>query len=224
MQDRDIRRAAAGPPGRRLVVAYAHPGAFVPLARVILSNLGYAILSDEEWRAHPTLSTQRPELQIVEERRLAEVPADEARPVPIVLLTGRQGARGADPRVVGAVRTPAGLHELYRLMQQALEPTPRTAPRLPTHIPARCKSGRREWSATLLSLSENGCLLRSHEPLALGAEVEIAFELPQAGRIETAAESAYQILPDTGLVFQRTPAASREAIARFVEQHLLAGP
>ncbi len=208
---------------RRLIVSYARPEAFVPLARVILSNMGYAILSEVEWREAPAWAQRTPELRIVDESRLAEVPDDgEVHPVPMILLTGRRGVEPGDPRILGAVRRPAGLHELYRLIQQALETTPRAAPRLPTNLPARCRRGDREWAASVLSLSENGCLLRSVEPLGLGTELEIAFDLPRVGTVATSAETAYQLLPDTGLVFQKTPAVFRRAIQHFVEQNLAA--
>ncbi len=208
---------------RRLIVSYARPEAFVPLARVILANMGYAILPEEEWRETPAFATRAPELRIVDEQRLPDVPEDlPTRRIPMILLTGRQGASVDDPRILGAVRRPAGLHELYRLIQQALEPTPRATPRIATHLPARCRRGSREWRGAVLSLSESGCLLRSAEPLGLGTELEIAFELPRVGWIETRAESTYQLVPDTGLVFQRTPAGLRQAIASFVEQGLVA--
>jgi hypothetical protein len=74
----------------------------------------------------------------------------------------------------------------------------------------------------VLSLSENGCLVRTSEPMDLGAELEVAFELPRAGLIETRAETSYQLVSDTGLVFQSTPAASRRAILSYVERHLAA--
>jgi hypothetical protein len=38
--------------------------------------------------------------------------------------------------------------------------------------------------------------------------------------IETKAESANQLVPDTGLIFHRTPAVFREAILSFVEESL----
>jgi hypothetical protein len=210
---------AAAP--RRLIVSYADAQAYVSMARVILAKMGYAILAEEEWRAAPAWATREPELRIVDERRLADVPEDPpSRRIPMILLTGRQGADHADPRILGAVRRPAGLHELYRLIQQALETTPRATPRIPTHLPARCRRGAREWRGAVLSLSESGCLLRSSEPVDLGTELEIAFELPRVGWVETRAESAYQLLPDTGLVFQGAPASLRSAIARFVEQSL----
>jgi hypothetical protein len=58
--------------------------------------------------------------------------------------------------------------------------------------------------------------------MALGSQLEIAFELPKAGRIEVRAETSYQLLPDTGLVFQAAPPASRLAIESFVEDLLAA--
>ncbi len=69
----------------------------------------------------------RPDLLLVDERRLAEVmPGDTVGydSVPIVLLCGRHGATGADPRIVGAVKRPAGLHDLYRLLQQIFPVAP----------------------------------------------------------------------------------------------------
>jgi hypothetical protein len=56
----------------------------------------------------------------------------------------------------------------------------------------------------------------------LGAELEVAFELPRTGLIETRAETSYQLVPDTGLVFQATPAAQRRAIQNYVTENLAA--
>jgi hypothetical protein len=208
---------------RRLLVAHARPDAFAPHARSILSKMGYAIVPEEELASLPEpLQQQRPDLRIVDERRLAEVPDDEeGAPVPIIVLTGRQGVTGADPRIVGAVPRPAGLHELYRLIQQALEETPRSAPRVPTHLAAVCCREGKEWRSALVSLSENGCLLRSPEPLSLGVHLEVRFELPNAGPIVTRAETAYQVPPDLGLIFHETPSASRRAISEFVNRTLV---
>jgi hypothetical protein len=157
----------------------------------------------------------------VDERRLDEIREDAGlSEVPIIVLSGRRGVTGADPRIVGAIARPAGLHEIYRLIQQTVEDTPRSTPRVATHLPARCRRGDREWRGAVLSLSESGCLLRTPEPLALGSQIDISFDLPRSGTIETQAEPAYQLVPDTGLIFHRTPAASREAILSFVEEAL----
>lgn len=191
------------------------------MTRAILAKLGYAILLPDEFEslardAGP--EELRPAIRIVDERYLGEVPED-AEPVPIVALTGRHGVSGADPRIVGALRRPAGMHELFRLIQQVTEDTPRSTPRVPTHIPVRCRKGDRSWSAAILSLSENGCLVRSPEPLMLGSHVELEFALPQRGRMTLEAEAAYQLVPDLGLIFHAA-ARDREAIARFVTDTL----
>jgi hypothetical protein len=208
---------------RRLIVSLARPSAFVPLSRAILGRMGYSIVALDEWQASPPLSKRDPALCLVDDRMLGSLPPESPFDrLPILLLTGRDPRATDDRRVIGAISQPAGLHELYRLLQQVLEPVPRGALRVPTNLPARMRGADREWSGSVLSLSENGCLLRTPEPLPLGTALEISFELPRAGRIETRAEASYQLIPDFGLVFQSTPAASRHAIRSFVEQHLAA--
>jgi hypothetical protein len=208
---------------RRLIVSVARPSAFIPLSRAILGRMGYAIVPLEEWQAFPPLAQRPPLLALVDDRSFASLP--DAPPfdrLPVLLLTGREPSRIDDRRVLGAISQPAGLHELYRLLQQLLEAVPRGALRIPTNLPARMRGADREWTGSVLSLSENGCLLRTPEPLPLGSALEISFELPRAGLIETRAEASYQLLPDFGLVFQSTPAASRNAIRSFVEEQLAA--
>ncbi len=205
---------------RRLILSYAREDAYVPLTRAILSKMGYSILNEEEWRSlREADHAARPDLRIIDERRMDELEA-AGDGVPTIALTGRQGVDGGDPRFIGAVRRPAGLHELFRLIQLALEDVPRATPRVPTYLPATCRADSREWNASVLSLSENGCLLRSPEPLHLGSEVDLSFELPQVGTIQTHAETSYQLVPDLGLVFADTSAEHRRAIASFVEQTL----
>jgi hypothetical protein len=127
---------------------------------------------------------------------------------------------GADPRIVGAVRRPAGLHELYRLVQQVLEDTPRASPRIPTHLPARCRVGDREWASSVLSLSENGCLMRSAEVPVLGTRLDVSFSLPRSGVLRLDAEIAYQLVPDLGVVFNGTSPGVRDAIKGYVQDAL----
>jgi len=202
---------------QRLLVTHAAPEAYAPMARAILSRLGYRIVEPDEYPAVAAeLGLERPHLRLVDERSLADVEDEEDPPVPIVVLCGRHGVTGADPRIVGAIRRPAGLHEIYRLVQQVLEDTPRSTPRVPTHLAARCKRDGREWRGAVLSLSENGCLLRSPEPLLLGSRIALGFELPRSGPVEVDAEIAYQLVPDLGVVFNATSPGVREAIGGFV--------
>jgi hypothetical protein len=206
---------------QRLLVTHAAPEAYAPMARAILTRLGYRIVEPDEWPAVAAeLDLERPHLRLVDERSLADVEDDEDPPVPIVVLCGRHGVTGADPRIVGAIRRPAGLHEIYRLVQQVLEDTPRSTPRVPTHLAARCRRDGREWRGAVLSLSENGCLLRSPEPLLLGSRIALGFELPRSGAVEVDAEIAYQLVPDLGVVFNATSPGVREAIGGFVTSAL----
>jgi len=206
---------------QRLLVTFAAPEAYAPMARAILARLGYRIVEPDEWQAVAAeLGLERPHLRLVDERSLADVEDDEDPPVPIVVLCGRHGVTGADPRIVGAIRRPAGLHEIYRLVQQVLEDTPRSTPRVPTHLAARCRRDGREWRGAVLSLSENGCLLRSPEPLLLGSRIALGFELPRTGSVEVDAEIAYQLVPDLGVVFNATSPGVREAIGGFVTSAL----
>ncbi len=133
-----------------------------------------------------------------------------------IVLTGQRGVTGVDSRIVGAVRRPAGPHDTYRLLQQVLEEIPRSVPRVPTYLVTRCTRRGQEWRAAVLSLSENGCLLRSPELLPLGALLHLHFELPQVGPIEVEAEAAYQLIPDTGVVFHGLVPDTRRAIAAYI--------
>lgn len=208
---------------RHTLVCHARAQAFTPGTQVILGRLGYAIWPVEEYDARDADAREvdPPALRIVDERRLGEVEDEPGeRPVRIVLLTGRHGASGADPRVVAAVKKPAGPHDLYRVLQQLLEEFPRATPRVPTHLRARCARSGRSWDGSILSISENGCLLRSSEALPLGSAVELAFDLPAAGPIAIVAEPSYQLLPDIGLVFSGLPPGTRRALRDFVTSTL----
>src|SRR5262245_24333065 len=134
---------------KRVLISHAGPEAFAPMTRVILAKLGYLVLLPEEAASIRDLADARPLVRLLDERQMAEIP-DDGDGIPTILLTGRHGATGADPRIAGAVKRPAGMHELYRLIQQLTEDTPRSTPRVPTHLPARCKSEGKEWSSTML--------------------------------------------------------------------------
>jgi len=215
---------AQAPSWNRTILYHASRDALGARTDVILSRLGYQMLLPE---TYDTLRADRPELApdmlVVDERRLDEIEryGDEAATVPIILLTGTQGARDEDPRIVGAAKRPAGLHDLYRLMQQVFEDVPRSTPRVATQLRARCALKGATWDGRVLSLSENGCLIRSPEAILLGQKIELELVLPRAEPIALEAEATYQLLPDTGLVFNGLEARSREALERFVTQTIL---
>jgi hypothetical protein len=201
----------------RILVLHSAPDVFRLADRKILAKLGYAIVSPEEFDEHHyTIDRPRPDLRIVDERQLADVLEDGGPTVPIVALTGRHGVTGVDSRIVAALPRPPGMHDVYRVAQQLLEDTPRATPRVPVHLSARCFRDEKEWLAVMLSLSENGCLLRTPEPLMLGSMLEISFDLPRGGQLRLHAENAYQLVPDFGLIFHATSPSHREAIRGYV--------
>jgi hypothetical protein len=208
---------------RRILVAHAASEAIAPMTRVILAKMGYAIVTPEEFETlGEDVQRRGPELRIVDERNLGDLPDDNGLSVPLIVLTGRHGVTGADPRILGAVRRPAAMHELFRILQETLEDTPRATPRVPTHLAAVCQRGQVKWRVSILSLSENGCLLRSPEPLKLGSSIQLSFVLPRVGQIAVAGETAYQLVPDMGVIFESTSPAEREAIVSFVTEQLAA--
>jgi len=203
----------------RLVAAYASIQSFSPIAAKILPKIGYEIVPVELYAQR---ACRPPDVQVAEEERLAEIyETTAASSIPTIVLTGWRGAPAVDGRiVVGAVRAPAGLHDLYRVLQEALEELPRAVPRAPTRLRARCRRDTMEWDARVLSLSENGCLIKSSVVPPLGAVLDLRFELPHVGMIETQASASYQVMPRLGLVFHATRPEYRRAIATFVTHEL----
>lgn len=205
---------------RRILVSYASPDAYAPRCVDLLERLGYAIVEPEVFESVAGPDA-RPDAVLADERSLGEVSDDGCGPVPIVALVGRHGVTGADPRLVGAVPRPAGLHELYRVLQQVLEERPRCAPRIETHLVASCRDLDAScWTATVLSLSASGCLLRSPQPLLMGSKLQLELDPPRIGPIEVEAEVAYQLPPDVGLVFSSLEVATRRALERGIAEML----
>ena len=213
------------PMSNRVLLAYARPGAFVEKAVAILGRLGYRIIEAEDAPSELQFAG-RPELLIADEAHLdlvigrgaVEAPFDD---LPIVLLSGRHGVTHDDPRIIGAIKRPAGLHDLYRLVQQVFEDTPRTTPRVPTDLPVQCDRRGDQFAGSLLSISENGGLLRCDVDLPLGACFAMRLTLPGAGDLEVRAEAAYQLLPDVGVVFSGLAPEARAAIGEFVSGSIM---
>jgi hypothetical protein len=202
--------------------------AFADATIPILARLGYEILSPERFEklVERGDAERTPDLLIVDEHRLREVPkTGAAAKVKILVLAERDAAPAGDDRIVAAMKPPVGMHDLYRLLQQVLEDRPRTTLRAPTRLEAVCRRSGREWNACIVSLSENGCLLESPEPVPLATSLQLAFELPELGILHVHAETAYQLVPDLGLVFSSISPRIRTAIASYVESMLReAGP
>jgi len=211
------------PLAQRVLASHAHPRAFVDKAIAILGRLGYRILDVGAWDDDQTPGD--PELLIVDESRQRELTASGALErfagLPRIVLTGRHGVASGEPGVVGAVRRPAVLHDVYRLVQQVFEDTPRTTPRIDTDIAVRCARRGDRFDGSLLSISENGGLLRCDAPPPLGACFDMSLDLPGSGTLSLRAEAAYQLLPNIGVVFSSLAPQERGAIGEYVSGILL---
>ena len=208
----------------RVLVAYARPECFVEKTESILGRLGYLILRPDEFEARANdLPPGSPHLFLADERSLDEVPDPQGEAErPVIVLTGRKGCDANDSRIVAAVRRPAGLHDLYCILQRVFEMTPRSTPRIPVRIDVSCQRDGRKWEAEMRSLSENGALLRCEEKLPLGSNFDMKFVLPGAGPVKMRAEATYQLMPDLGIVFSGVEPTLRESINAFISESILA--
>lgn len=181
--------------------------AFSAGARPALERLGYQFVS-----ASPRAAA--PDARIVATGRLRRL-GQEARE-PVILFGGSTSRDIDDPRVVGVVKPPARIRELYPLLQEALEEHPRAAARVPASLPARSLRDGIDAPGDIVSLSERGCLLLSSSSLSGSGTLRLQFALPNQGMVYTRAEIRYQVGNESGLMFEGLPEVSRAAIENFV--------
>jgi len=195
---------------RFAIASHAADSDYAPTSRVLLWKLGYALLPPEE--------AGSPALRVVRDDRLDEVPSPTAEP--IILLTRARKAKPSDPRVVGTVRRPAGLHELYRLFQAATEAHPRAVPRVPCALHAVASGDEQRFELRVTSLSENGCLVAGERLPVLDARLALEIEMPWGERLGGPAVAAYQQGDQLGLVFHDIKLAERKKLVKAVTQLL----
>ena len=201
----------------RVILSLAPPQSYVSLARLKLSQAGYSILSEDRWEAHYGNIRRAPDLVIVDAERASELGG-----LPGILLYAHGQSVPWAASAVGSIERPAGFHDLYRLVQAALEPNPRATPRVPTSIPARVRGGRGGVEARVVSLSRGGCLLRRENPPDTGEEIALEFELPRCGTVEIVGRTVYRRASEAGLVFRNLSAPASQGIQSFVEERILA--
>ena len=195
---------------RRCIASHASESDYAPTSRVLLWKLGYDLVPAEDAEA--------PELHVVREDRLGEIPMSAREP--IILLTVGRNRRPSEPRFVGRVRRPAGLHELYQLIQAALEETPRSVPRVPTSLEALATGEGQQWKLVVESFSENGCLVSGDALPALETVLELDIELPWGERVSASGVAAYEQGGKLGLVFNGITLAARKSLAKVVTKLL----
>lgn len=201
-----------------LILSLAPPESYAALARITLSRAGYSIVSAERWAEMSARVDRAPDLVIADlESDGAGVPDG----VPWIALGPRGAQRPPRTPIIGLIERPAEFNELYRLLQLALEPTPRATARVPTCLAARLRDDGKAWHAQVISLSRGGCLLWREEPPPAGATFTVELDLPQAGRVEVRGETVYRRATEVGMVFRDVSAPDQRSIQRFVEERLL---
>jgi hypothetical protein len=208
---------------RAIVAIHAPARAFAPGTQTALDRLGYQLVSAEVREPGEGDDSLRPQIRIVDDRQLERIPLEaNGEGVPLILLTGHRGPLASDSRAVGTVRRRAQVYDLFTLLQRALEPWPRTVPRVAAALPARCRRGNHGWAAAIRSISEKGCLLLSTERLEPDKRLSVYFTLPSEGLMQLPAQPSYVNGKRAGLVFRDASERSRSAIANFVNSQLTA--
>ena len=208
---------------RATVAIHAPARAFAPGTLTAMARLGYRLVSAETAARHTDDDGWRPAIRIVDDRQLESIPLESnGNGIPLILLTGHRGPLARDSRAVGTVRRRARVNELFALLQRALEPWPRTVPRVPAALPARCKRGNHGWAAAIGSISEKGCLLLSTERLEPEKRLDVCFALPREDLMQLPAQPSYVSGKRAGLVFRDTSEQSRSVIANYVNTQLTA--
>lgn len=195
-----------------------------PQVRNALRSLGYSLIDLDSEPEAEALSSR---VWIVDEERLDELPSIPQRPELQVALLCESAESQLEPpedeRVFSRITRPARLTTVYEMLQTVLEGTPRRLPRVPTKLSARCIRDEHRSMGAVLSLSEGGCLLRSSDGFARGAQIDLQFALPQFGLIKTHAECRYAQGKDLGLAFGDAHSETRRTIAHYVTSRLAAG-
>jgi hypothetical protein len=204
---------------RATIAIHAPARAFAVGTQTALARLGYHLVPAETAEHDDNLS--RLSIRIVDDRQLEQVPLESnGQAIPIILLTGHRGPLASDARAVGIVRRRARLNEVFALLQRALEARPRSVPRVPASLPARCTRDNHGWAGAIRSISEKGCLLHSTERLEPDRRVDLCFALPREGLLQIPAQPSYVDGKRAGLVFRDTSEQMRSAIAGYVTAQL----
>jgi len=201
-----------------LIVSLAPPESYAPLARITLSRAGYSIVSAERWAEMSQSVANPPDLAIADlECEGIGIPPR----TPWLALAPRGAPHPTRMPIVGLIERPATFHALYKVIQLALEPTPRASARVETSLAAHCRSDGTSWDAQVVSLSRDGCLLWREEAPPENDRVTVDFDLPNFGRVQIAGRTVYRRATETALAWSEVPPPQGHSIQRFVEEKLL---
>ena len=205
------------------IASHLGPGAMTPGSEQTLGHLGYRLEEPayKNSRSHPKAG---PGLHLVDDRHLDSIPTPEADPdTPIILLTGARPKTNTDPRIAGQLMRPVAAHDLYRLLEHALEREPRQAPRVRTRLSARYlrRDGSRQ--GQIESLSTSGCRLKTTSPLEEGRTETLQIAIPNHGLIQARARCVWTRANQAGFEFLTLEPKSQRAVADYVDHQLTRG-
>jgi two-component system, cell cycle response regulator DivK len=127
------------------------------------------------------------------------------------------------------LRKPVKAEDLYRAIQQAIEPSPRQAIRISTYLRAAI-DGSGEGGELITVLSENGMFIKTLTPRPVGSQHMVSFMLNRKN-IKVAAAVLYcygfeegpRKEPGMGMKFVTIDPADRALIQAFIEEHVTPG-
>ena len=201
------------------IASHLGPGAMAPGATLALRQLGYQLQPLEDRSAIDARTG--PRLHLVDDRRPEAWPSPEADPeTPIILVTGIRQTASSDARVAGQVTRPVALHDLYPLLQHALEDEPRRAPRIKTRLSARCLVREGSSCGQIVSLSLSGCRFRGSAELEPEQTATLRISIPGEGLIHTRARCVWSREGEAGFEFIQPEAATQRIIGQYVTLRL----
>ena len=193
-----------------------------PGTALALRQLGYRFQPPDALGAEGSLEGKaRPRLHLVDDRRPEALPSPEVDPeTPIIVLTGTRQTASPDARVAGQVTRPVTLHDLYPLLQHALETEPRRAPRVRTRLAARCLRRNGSTSGQIVSLSLSGCRFRGGAKLEPERTATLRIAVPGEGLVHARARCVWSRGGETGFEFIEPEAATERIIGQYVTLRL----
>jgi len=214
MHAESIKQCAQG----RRIGLHLTSGSLAPRVLEALRTLDYEL---EECEIVDRAALEDRRVWLVDADRLVDFPDLDAMPdARLLLITPPDPEQEIDSRAFAHTTRPGRLGPVYAMIQRALEQHPRSTPRIPTQLSARCIRADRRSIGAVLSLSEGGCLLRTSDSLRKGMSLDLQFALPDYGLISTPAECRYTRRGNAGLAFASPTSDIRHSIAHYVTLQL----
>jgi CheY-like chemotaxis protein len=154
-------------------------------------------------------------------------------PIPVIILTRFADQAGEDRcRRAGCaecLNKPVQTLELFRAVQQTLEPTPRRSIRIATFLNASLEGGAPE-AQFVTMLSDSGLFLRSLEPLAAGSKRAVTFVLEgRVIRVDAEVLYAYRFNegpgkePGMGMKFLNLSPVDADVVQTYISERVAPG-